>query len=35
MCGLNACGSGQGPVVGFCKHGNEPFGSIKGLEFLD
>jgi hypothetical protein len=26
---LNAAGSGQGPLVGFCQHGNEPSGSIK------
>jgi hypothetical protein len=29
-CGLDSCGSGQGPVVGPCEHGNEPLGSIKG-----
>jgi hypothetical protein len=28
-CGLNSCDSGLGEVVGFCKAGNEPFGSIK------
>jgi hypothetical protein len=22
-------------VVGFCEHGNEPSGSIKGREFID
>jgi len=27
--------SGQGQVVGFCEHGNESSGSIKGEEFLD
>jgi hypothetical protein len=27
--GLDASGSGQGPVVGCCEHGNEPSGSIK------
>jgi hypothetical protein len=26
--------SGKGPVVGLCEHGDEPWGSIKGLEFL-
>jgi hypothetical protein len=34
-CGLDASGSGYGPVAGSCKHGNEPSGSIKGGEFLD
>jgi hypothetical protein len=24
-----------GPVVGFCEHGNEPSGSIKGGEHID
>jgi hypothetical protein len=24
-------GSGQGPVAECCEHGNEPWGSIKGL----
>jgi hypothetical protein len=24
-----SAGSGQGPVVGFCEHGNERSGSIK------
>jgi hypothetical protein len=28
-------GSGKGTVAGFCEHGNEPSGSIKGREFLD
>jgi hypothetical protein len=28
-------GSGEGPVVGSCKHSNEPPSSIKGGEFLD
>jgi len=32
---LDASGSGQGPVVGCCGHGNEPLGSIKGGKFLD
>jgi hypothetical protein len=35
VCGLDSCGSGQAPVVGFCEHGNEPSGSIKCREFLD
>jgi hypothetical protein len=26
---------GYGPVAGFCEHGNDPSGSIKGGEFLD
>jgi hypothetical protein len=29
-CGLDASGSGQRPVAGFCEHGNEPSGFIKG-----
>jgi len=33
--GLDASGSGQGPVADSCEHGNEPLGSIKGGEFLD
>jgi hypothetical protein len=33
-CGLDASGSGWGPVAGCCEHGNEPSGSIKGGEFL-
>jgi len=32
-CGLDASGSGQGPVVGSCEHVNEPLGSIKCTEF--
>jgi hypothetical protein len=28
-------GSGRGPVMAFCEHGNESFGSIKGRKFLD
>jgi hypothetical protein len=32
---LDTSGSGQGPVAGSCKHGNEPSSSIKGREFLD
>jgi hypothetical protein len=34
-CGLDASGSGQGPVAGFCEHGNEPAGSIKVRKFLN
>jgi hypothetical protein len=34
MCGLDASGSGQGPVAGSNEHGNKPSGSIKGGEFL-
>jgi hypothetical protein len=34
-CELEASGSGQGPVVGFCEDDNEPSGSIKGGEFLN
>jgi hypothetical protein len=32
---MDASGSGQGPVVGPCEHGNEPLGFIKGGEFLN
>jgi hypothetical protein len=32
---LDSSGSGQGPVVGCCEHGNEHSGSIKSGEFLD
>jgi hypothetical protein len=34
-CGLEAFGLGYGPVAGFCEHDDEPWGSIKGVEFLD
>jgi hypothetical protein len=34
-CGLDISGSGYGPMVGFCEHGNEISGSIKGGDFLD
>jgi len=34
-CGLDATGSGQGPMADSCEHSNEPLGSIKGREFLD
>jgi hypothetical protein len=33
-CGLDSCGSGQGPVAGCCEDGNEPWGYIKGGSFL-
>jgi hypothetical protein len=32
--GLCSSGSGQGPVVVSCEHGNELLGSMKGGEFL-
>jgi hypothetical protein len=34
-CGLDASGSGHGPLVDSCEHGNGPSGSIKCGEFLD
>jgi hypothetical protein len=34
MAGLDICDSGQGPVAGSCKHGNEPSDSIKGGSFF-
>jgi hypothetical protein len=34
-CGLDSCGSGYRPVVGFCEHSKEPSGSIKGRKFID
>jgi hypothetical protein len=34
-CGLDASGSGQGLVVGCCKHSNKPWDLIKGEEFPD
>jgi hypothetical protein len=27
--GLDSCGSGLGPMEGYCEHGKEPPGSIK------
>jgi hypothetical protein len=30
-CGMNSNGSGQGPVVSSCEHGNESLGSIKTI----
>jgi hypothetical protein len=32
---MDSTGSGQGPVAGSCKYGNELLGSIKCGEFLD
>jgi hypothetical protein len=29
------CGSGWGPVVDFCEHGNETSGFIEGGDFLE
>jgi hypothetical protein len=34
-CGLRLSGSGYGPVVGSCEHSKEPWGPVKGGEFLD
>jgi hypothetical protein len=34
-CGLDLSGLGKGPVVGCCKHGNEPLVPIKDTEFPD
>jgi hypothetical protein len=34
-CGLNASGSGQGPVAGSFEHDNKTSVSIKGGEMLD
>jgi hypothetical protein len=33
--GVNTGGSGYGPMVGCCEHGNKPLGSIQDGEFLD
>jgi len=33
-CGLDATGSGYGPLAGPCEHDNETSGSIKILEIL-
>jgi hypothetical protein len=33
--GPGLSGSGLGPVMGSCEHGNESTGSIKAREFLD
>jgi hypothetical protein len=32
---LASSGSGLGPVVGSCEHGDEPSGSVKCSEFLE
>jgi hypothetical protein len=32
---MDSGGSGQGPVEGFCEHGNELSDSIKGVKFID
>jgi hypothetical protein len=34
-CGLDSCGSRGGPVAGSCERDNEPWGFVKGGEFLD
>jgi hypothetical protein len=34
-CGLNSPRSGYGSLVGFCEHGNELKGSMKGWEYLE
>jgi len=34
-CGQGSSGSGEGPVLSSCEHRNEPWGPIKGGEFLD
>jgi hypothetical protein len=34
-CGLDAFESEQVPVAGSYEHGNEPWGSIKGVKFLE
>jgi len=34
MCELDSCGSGQGPVVSFCGHDNEPLGSVEEYPLL-
>jgi hypothetical protein len=33
-CGLDLSGSGEEPVAGSCKHGNEPSVCIQGGKFL-
>jgi hypothetical protein len=35
MCELDASGSGEVPVKGFCEDGDEPPGFIEGGDFLD
>jgi hypothetical protein len=32
--GLDSSGSGQGLMVGFCEHGNDPSDSIKGISLV-
>jgi hypothetical protein len=32
--GFDSSGSGEGPVGGFCEHGNDPSGSMKFRNFL-
>jgi hypothetical protein len=32
---VHSSGSGKGPVMGSCEHGNEPSDSVKGKEFFD
>jgi hypothetical protein len=34
-CGLEACGSEEGPVTGFCENGNVPSDSLKSGEILN
>jgi hypothetical protein len=34
-CKLSSSLSENGPIVGSCKHGNEPAGCIKCKEFFD
>lgn len=34
-CELDSPGSGQGPLAGSCKYGNEHSGSMKAETFLD
>jgi hypothetical protein len=33
--GVDACGSGSGPMAESCEHSNEPLGSINGRVFND
>jgi hypothetical protein len=35
VCGLDASGSGYGPMTGYCEHGNETSVFMNGGEFLD
>jgi len=34
-CWLDSSGSGWGPVVGFCEHGNEHTVYVRGGEFIE